>query len=180
MGILTENLICLIDDQSVFSDELNITDGPSLSLDINQSAANPAALAMAILNSTKPSPRTRSSPQVPLVIISQPLPAPITGQTSSGSQVVQEAPDQPPGLGLVETEVVSESIQISDGSPDLIQSSSHSTPLPVVNNQPTSELTGVSVSNTPPTREEEPAVDVSLTINTDQHRSIRTNTDHVV
>lgn len=59
------------------------SDGPSLSLDISQPAANPAALAMAILSSTDSIGRTSSNHQVPLVIISQPLPGPATGQDSS-------------------------------------------------------------------------------------------------
>lgn len=59
------------------------SDGPSLSLDISQPAANPAALAMAILSSTDSIGRTSSNHQVPLVIISQPLPGPVTGQNSS-------------------------------------------------------------------------------------------------
>lgn len=129
---------------------------------------------MAILNSTKPTHRAGSSPQVPLVIISQPLPGPLAAQSSTSPQVLQEKPGQTAGLADIETEVVLESIQIStdsDGSPDLIQSSSHMTSLPVVNDQSTSELTGVSVTvgEDLPSREEEPAGDVSLIINTDQY-----------
>ncbi|XP_038548459.1 uncharacterized protein LOC119882489 [Micropterus salmoides] len=41
------------------------SDGPALSLDINQPAANPAALAMAILNSTRTRRRASSNPQCP-------------------------------------------------------------------------------------------------------------------
>ncbi|XP_071780224.1 uncharacterized protein LOC139930835 [Centroberyx gerrardi] len=65
------------------------SDGPALSLDINQSAADPAALAMAILNSAKSSSGAGSSSQVPLVIISQPVPTQTAaGQTGPASQVL--------------------------------------------------------------------------------------------
>ncbi|KAG7225960.1 hypothetical protein INR49_018561, partial [Caranx melampygus] len=134
--------------------------GPSTSLDISQPAANPAALAMAILSSAKPTHKSSSSPQVPLVIISQPLPGPAAEQSSTCPQMLQEKPDhRPPDLGLADIEVL-ESIQTStdtDGSPDSIQL------LPVVDNQPTSELTGVSVtvSEDPLTHEEEPSVNES-------------------
>ena len=94
-------------------------------------------------------------------------PPPITGQSSSGPQGLQERPDGPPPD--IENEVVLESIQ--NGSPDLIQSSSHMTSLPVVNDQPIGELTGESlnISEDLPAPEEEPAVDVSV-------RSILINT----
>lgn len=115
---------------------------------------------MAILSSAKPTRRSSSSPQVPLVIISQPLPRPAAEQSSACPQVLEEKPDpHQPDVGLADVEVL-ESIQTStdtDGFPDSIQS------LPVVNDQPTSELTGVAVtvSEDPPTHEEEPAVNVS-------------------
>ena len=111
---------------------------------------------MASLKSTK---TICGGPQVPLVI-SQPLASPITGQSSSGPQALQERPDGPPPD--IETEVVLESIQ--NRSPDLIQSSSHMTSLPVVNDQPIGELPGESlnISEDLPTPEEEPAEDVSV------------------
>lgn len=49
---------------------------------------------MAILSSTKSRHRASSSPQVPLVIISQPLPGPITGQAGPAPQVRHETADQ--------------------------------------------------------------------------------------
>lgn len=140
----------------IFPVSLNLPDGPALSLDINQPAANPAALAMAILNSAKSRRRASSNPQVPLVIISQPLPGQITGQSSPAPQVPPEKPDQitantvaaaAPSAATsqtdLQTEVVLEMNQISsdpDESPgDVPRSSTHMTPLPVANNQPTSE-----------------------------------------
>lgn len=47
---------------------------------------------MAILSSSESIRRVSSNPQVPLVIISQPLPGPVTGQT--GSPVPQPTADQ--------------------------------------------------------------------------------------
>lgn len=69
-----------------------VSDGPALSLDVGQPAANPAALAMAILSSSDSISRTSSNHQVPLVIISQPLPGPITGQYSSPAPPVAADP----------------------------------------------------------------------------------------
>lgn len=61
---------------------LECSDDPALSLDLSQPAANPAALAMAILGSTESTSTTSSNHQVPLVIISQPLPKTGTGQNA--------------------------------------------------------------------------------------------------
>lgn len=150
---------------TVCCDVLNVPDGPALSLDINQSAVSPAALAMAILNSSKSRRKARSSPQVPLVIISQPVPAPITGQTSP-------APPPPPPeksdqtSAEATTEVELDMNQLSDpdeSSGDVIQSSSDMTSLPVANEPPPSEATGASVTDSEdtPTPEAEQAA-VSL------------------
>lgn len=120
---------------------------------------------MAILSSAKPSHKSSSSPQVPLVIISQPLPGPAAAQSSTCTQMLQEKLNDPSDPGLADVEVL-EPIQTStdaDGSLDSIQSSSH--------DQPTSELTGVSVlvSEDPPTNEEKAAMNVSQIIDTGQY-----------
>ena len=71
-----------------------------------------------------------------MVIISQSLQQPITGQSFHPSQVVQEKPDPAAqGTADVQAEVVLETIQISaDPEPDV------TTSLPVTSDQPTSEL----------------------------------------
>lgn len=158
----------------LFPVTLNPPDGPALSLDINQPAANPAALAMAILNSAKSRRRPSSNPQVPLVIISQPLPGPITGQNSPAPQVtvekmVQSAANAAANATVsaatsqsdLQTEVVLEINQIvtdPDESPgDVARSSTDMTSLPLTNDQPTVEPT---VSEDTPTPEEEQVVAV--------------------
>lgn len=157
---------------------LTLPDGPALSLDINQPAANPAALAMAILNSAKSRGRASNDPQVPLVIISQPLPGPVAGQSGPPPQVRAERSDEsaanaaaaPPAAEShadLQPEVVVEMIQISidpNESPgDGARSSACVTSHPVANDRPTSEPTA---SRDPPTPEREPAaVVVSVFLN---------------
>lgn len=162
---------------------LNLPDGPTLSLDIDQPAANPAALAMAILNSAKSRCRASSNPQVPLVIISQPLPGPVAGQSGPAPQVWPERPDQsagnadagaaaaPPAATShsdIQTEVVVEMIQISidpnESAGDGAQSSTDMASLPVANDQPTSEATASNVTPTPAGEEAAAVVSVSLNI----------------
>ncbi len=143
-------------------------DGPALSLDINQSAANPAALAMAILNSSKSRRRVSSNPQVPLVIISQPLTGPITGQRSPTPLGRPEKPDQTSsdadntaassaatGPSKLQTEVVCDPHE-SPGEP--AQTSTDMTSLPVANVEATNEPID---SEDTPSAEEEQAVVVS-------------------
>lgn len=140
------------------------SDGPALSLDINQPAANPAALAMAILSSTKSRKRAGSSPQVPLVIISQPLPGPVTGQAGPAPQIQPETAHQsgaatdgataPADLGSYMDHISSE--------PDPPSSTNMS--LPVTNDQPTRDDA--------PTSGEEETVVVSLCILTKQKISL--------
>lgn len=107
---------------------------------------------MAILSSTKSRRRASSNPQVPLVIISQPLPGPITGQSSPAPQVRPETANQ--SSADASTEPVLEVNHICS-EPDESPSSTNVTSLPVANDQPTSEDT--------PTAGEEEAVVVSLT-----------------
>ncbi len=164
---------------NIFNVSLNLPDGPALSLDINQPAANPAALAMAILSSAKSRRRTSSNPQVPLVIISQPLSGPITGQSSLVPQVLPEKPDQTTSANSntaaaadqsaalsqtdIQTEVVLKMNQISSGpdeSPDVPRSSTHITPLPVAKEQPTSEPR--ASEDTPSPEDEQAVVVVSV------------------
>ncbi|KAL7400446.1 hypothetical protein ABVT39_012391 [Epinephelus coioides] len=135
------------------------SDGPALSLDISQPAANPAALAMAILSSAKSRRRASSNPQVPLVIISQPLREPITGQSVISQPLLgpvagesSPAPQVPPkkldqsGAEL-QTEVV---LEINQMSSDPEESPGDMTSFPMAHELPTDEDL--------PSAEAEPAV----------------------
>lgn len=132
--------------------------GTALSLDISQPAANPAALAMAILSSAKSRRRASSSPQVPLVIISQPLPGPVTGQSSPAPQVRPEKPDQSSHAATASSAATQAEVVITI-EPDESPSSTDLTSLPVSHDQPTSEVTA---SEDPPTPEEVAVVVVSV------------------
>lgn len=112
---------------------------------------------MAILSSTKTRHRASSSPQVPLVIISQPLPGPITGQAGPAPQVRPETADQSGAAtdsATAPAELGSNMNHISS-EPDP-PSSTNMTSLPVTNDQPTRE--------DKPTSGEEETVVVSLFI----------------
>lgn len=113
---------------------------------------------MAILNSAKSRRRASSSPQVPLVIISQPLPGPITGQSSPAPQVRPEKPDQTSHAAATSSADVQAEVVITI-EPDEAPSSTDLTSLPVSHDQPTSEVT---VSEDPPTPEEVAVVVVSV------------------
>lgn len=122
---------------------LNPPDGPALSLDINQSAANPAALAMAILNSAKSRRRTRSNLQVPLVIISQP--GPITSQSSPTLPVLPEKPHQTTSYDSEDSPTVVV-LEVNQGSTDPDELPGEVTSLPLDKNQPISEPTSLPVT----------------------------------
>lgn len=129
-----------------FGISLNIPDGPALSLDINQSAVSPTALAMAILSSSKSRRKTRSSPQVPLVIISQPVPAPPTADSTSPTPppLSLGKPDETVTEEITSTELELDEIQLMDPdevSVEVIQTSSDMTSLPVINEALISEGT---------------------------------------
>lgn len=110
---------------------------------------------------------------MPLVIISQPLPAPITGQSQS-SPSPQEPPEEPDHTAAnanantaatsqtdLQTEVVLEMNQIStdDQSPGGV-TSADVTSLPVTNGQPASEA--------PPPPEEDAVVVVVVSVSEDR------------
>ncbi|XP_031735293.1 zinc finger protein 239-like [Anarrhichthys ocellatus] len=172
VSLVTENealkdkvghLECELKTQTVY--KIKPSDGPASSLDINQSAADPAALAMAILNSSRSKSRSRrrasGDPQVPLVIISQPLHGPITGQSSPAPPLLPMTPHQTTD-GL-QTEVVLEVNQIStdpDHHPQEVMS------LPVDDDQPTSEPTGLPVINGEDSPEEDQSVETEIKIET--------------
>lgn len=126
------------------------SDGPALSLDISQPAANPAALAMAILSSSESISRTSSSHQVPLVIISQPLPGPITGQSSSPAPLVMAHQGDTDGAVDSTVDLVLELENISN------ETQPNVTSLPVAD--------GPSASEATPTSREDSAVRVSVVL----------------
>ncbi|KAI3353957.1 hypothetical protein L3Q82_018450 [Scortum barcoo] len=154
------------------------SDGPARSLDVNQPAANPAALAMAILSSSKSRRRAGSSPQVPLVIISQPLPGPVTSQSSPALQGPPEEPDQT--VANLQTKLVLEMNQIStdpeEPPGDVPRSSAHITPLPVANDQPSSES---RASEDTPTPEDEQTVVVEAEMKMESDELTGTETQPV-
>uniref|UniRef100_G3N8Z5 Uncharacterized protein n=2 Tax=Gasterosteus aculeatus TaxID=69293 RepID=G3N8Z5_GASAC len=123
--------------------KIKSSDGPALSLDINQSAANPAALAMAILNSAKSRRRTRSNLQVPLVIISQP--GPITSQSSPTLPVLPEKPHQTTSYDSEDSPTVVV-LEVNQGSTDPDELPGEVTSLPLDKNQPISEPTSLPVT----------------------------------
>ncbi|XP_068440651.1 E3 ubiquitin-protein ligase rnf168 isoform X2 [Clinocottus analis] len=136
------------------------SDGPASSLDINQPAANPAALAMAILKSAKSRRRASSNPQVPLVIISQPIPGPVEGQSGPAPPLLPEKPDQTTAVPDLHTEVVVEMNQIST---DPGESPGGVTSIPVDEDQPTSQFTGVPVA----AREDTPSPEDQYSVETE-------------
>lgn len=106
---------------------------------------------MAILSSTKSRRRASSNPQVPLVIISQPLPGPITGQSSPATQAPLETANQSDadGAAAASADPVFKVSSVST-KPDESPSPTHVTSLPV------------DISEDTPTAGEEPTVIVSL------------------
>lgn len=121
---------------------------------------------MAILNSTKS--RRKTNPQVPLVIISQPLSGPIAGQSSPAPQLhpQQTTSDTAAAAAAIlsaamspsdlQTEVVSDPSE-SPGEP--ARTTTDMTSLPVANEEAVSEPTA---SEAPPTADEERAAFVSV------------------
>lgn len=99
---------------------------------------------MAILSSTKSRHRASSNPQVPLVIISQPLPGPITDQNSRVPQVRPETANQSSSDGAsvaaASAELVLEVNHISS-EPEESSSATRMTSLPVADGEPTREDT---------------------------------------
>lgn len=130
------------------------SDGPALSLDISQPAANPAALAMAILSSSDSISRSSSSHQVPLVIISQPLPGPITGRSSSPAPLPTAEQGDPEGAVDSTVDLVLELETISNQTEDSPSSTS-------VTSQPASDG---GAGGATPTSGEDGAVRVSAAV----------------
>lgn len=129
------------------------SDGPALSLDISQPAANPAALAMAILSSSDSMGRTGSNHQVPLVIISQPLPGPITGQNSGPAPPATADQADPDGAVDSTVDLVLELQNVSMETEESL-SSTNVTSLPAAD--------GPSASGATPTSGEDAALHVSF------------------
>lgn len=142
--MLLKNVVCF-----------DCSDGPALSLDISQSAANPAALAMAILSTSESVSRTSSNHQVPLVIISQPLPGPITGQSSGPAPLAMADQGDPEGAVDSTVDLVLELENISNEAEESL-SSTNVTSLPVAGGPPAGEAT--------PTSSEDSAVHVSVVL----------------
>lgn len=97
-----------------------------------------------------------------MVIISQPIPGPITGQSSPAPPVLTEKPDPTTANSNLQTEVV---LEINQVSIDLDESLEEVTSLPVAHDQPTSENTGVPVTareDTPSPEEDQSVVVVSI------------------
>lgn len=115
------------------------SDDPALSLDLGQPAANTAALAMAILSSTESISKTSSNHQVPLVIISQPLPkTAATGQNGSGAPLVTTHQGDTEGADDCTVDLVLELDQISKETEEPL-SSSYVASLPVAGEPSVSE-----------------------------------------
>lgn len=114
------------------------SDEPALSLDLSQPAANPAALAMAILSSTESMSKTSSNHQVPLVIISQPLPKTAIGQNGSGAALVTSNQGDADGADGCTLDLVLELDQISKETEESL-SSSYVASLPVAGQPSVSE-----------------------------------------
>lgn len=114
------------------------SDDPALSLDLCQPAANPAALAMAILSSTESISKTSSNHQVPLVIISQPLPKTAIGQNGSGAPIVTSNQGDTDGADDCTVDLVLELDQISKETEESL-SSSYVASLPVADEPLVSE-----------------------------------------
>lgn len=115
---------------------LECSDEPALSLDLSQPAANPAALAMAILSPTESISKTSSNHQLPLVIISQPLPKTAIGQSGSGAPLVTSSQGDADGADDCTVDLVLELDQISKESLSL---SSYVASLPVAGEPSVSE-----------------------------------------
>lgn len=133
-----KHYVIFVLELKVFCDKIAITEGPALSLDINQPAADPAALAIAILSSAKSSSSARGNPQVPLVIISQPVAGPSTSQTSFTHQPLLGASS----AATIQTEVLTET-EVSLSPDECTGSVSHTSPdltsFPVAIEQPLPE-----------------------------------------
>lgn len=122
--------------------------GPALSLDIKPPAASPAALAMAILNSTKSARKVSSDTQVPLVIFSQPVPAPITSQSRPATPTLPPTADQPARPGVLQTETVLETNLLSTDVTSLPGGNDQSVSMVTDRgDKPTPAATPVSFSN---------------------------------
>lgn len=91
---------------------------------------------MAILSSTKSRHGASSSPQVPLVIISQPLPGPITGQNSLAPQVRPDSANQSSAAELL--------LEVNHASSEPEEASTCMTSLPVADDEPIREEVLVS------------------------------------
>lgn len=110
---------------------------------------------MAILSSSESISRTSSSHQVPLVIISQPQPGPITGQNSSPASPVMSGQGDADAAVDSTVDLVLELENIANDTEESL-SSTTVTSLPVVD--------GPSASGATPTSREDSAVRASFVV----------------